>query len=166
MLTSAVTAMSRAIRLLAFLSILCCVIAGYVSLRMRRLKSAISRFGSGKLEVRLPSDDQDPLRHLSETFNTMAERMESLVDAHRRLCIDISHELRSPLARLSVALGLAWQRTGPDAHTVLERIELETNRLNELVVGLENAMIDAACFSKPAMNDRPTFDSWNSPAGS
>jgi two-component system, OmpR family, sensor histidine kinase CpxA len=59
--------------------------------------------------------------------------LQDLVNAQSRLLNDISHELRSPLARLSVALGLAWQRTGPDAHSVLERIELEANRLNELI---------------------------------
>jgi len=63
----------------------------------------------------------------------MAERLQDLVSAQSRLLNDISHELRSPLARLSVALGLAWQRTGPEARSVLERIELEANRLNELI---------------------------------
>jgi two-component system sensor histidine kinase CpxA len=59
--------------------------------------------------------------------------LENLVNAQSRLLNDISHELRSPLARLSVALGLARQRTGPDAAGNLNRIELEANRLNELI---------------------------------
>src|SRR5438270_3907634 len=63
----------------------------------------------------------------------MAERLENLVNAQSRLLNDISHELRSPLARLSVALGLARQRTGPEAAGNLNRIELEANRLNELI---------------------------------
>jgi two-component system sensor histidine kinase CpxA len=46
---------------------------------------------------------------------------------------DISHELRSPLARLNVALGLARQRSGPESASMLERIELEASRLNELI---------------------------------
>jgi two-component system sensor histidine kinase CpxA len=66
-------------------------------------------------------------------FDAMAERLENLVNAQSRLLNDISHELRSPLARLSVALGLARQRTGPEAAANLDRIELETNRLNELI---------------------------------
>jgi two-component system sensor histidine kinase CpxA len=63
----------------------------------------------------------------------MAARLESLVKAQSRLLNDISHELRSPLARLNVALGLARQRSGPEAATMLERIELEASRLNELI---------------------------------
>jgi two-component system sensor histidine kinase CpxA len=71
----------------------------------------------------------------------MAERIEGLVDSQSRLLKDVSHELRSPLARLSVALGLARQRAasevGPEAAPELEialnRIELEADRLNQLI---------------------------------
>src|SRR5208337_3370742 len=71
----------------------------------------------------------------------MAERIEVLVDSQSRLLKDVSHELRSPLARLSVALGLARQRAaskvGPEAAPELElslnRIELEADRLNQLI---------------------------------
>jgi two-component system sensor histidine kinase CpxA len=66
-------------------------------------------------------------------FDTMAERLENLVKAQSRLLNDISHELRSPLARLNVALGLARQRTGAESAAMLERIELEAGRLNELI---------------------------------
>ena len=66
-------------------------------------------------------------------FDGMAERLENLVKAQSRLLNDISHELRSPLARLNVALGLARQRSGPESATMLERIELEASRLNELI---------------------------------
>ena len=63
----------------------------------------------------------------------MAGRIETLVKAQSRLLNDISHELRSPLARLNVALGLARQRSGPESAAMLERIELEASRLNELI---------------------------------
>jgi two-component system sensor histidine kinase CpxA len=63
----------------------------------------------------------------------MADRLEKSVKAQARLLNDISHELRSPLARLNVALGLSRQRSGPEAQSSLERIELEANRLNELI---------------------------------
>lgn len=73
------------------------------------------------------------MSELVRDFDTMAERLENLVNAQGRLLKDISHELRSPLARLNVALELARQRTGPEAHSALERIDLEANRLNELI---------------------------------
>jgi signal transduction histidine kinase len=63
----------------------------------------------------------------------MAERLQTLVTAQRRLLTDISHELRSPLARLNVALELARQRSGQDASSALDRIDRETNRLNEMI---------------------------------
>jgi two-component system sensor histidine kinase CpxA len=56
-----------------------------------------------------------------------------LVKAQSRLLNDISHELRSPLARLNVALGLARQRSSPESADMLDRIELEASRLNELI---------------------------------
>jgi two-component system sensor histidine kinase CpxA len=63
----------------------------------------------------------------------MAERLETLVNAQSRLLKDISHELRSPLARLNVALGLVRQRSGFESANMLDRIELEVSRLNELI---------------------------------
>ena len=66
-------------------------------------------------------------------FNHMAERLESLVDAQKLLFRDVSHELRSPLARLSVALELAREDVGPAKTAHLDRIERETERLNLLI---------------------------------
>jgi two-component system sensor histidine kinase CpxA len=63
----------------------------------------------------------------------MAERIEGLVTAQRQLLGDVSHALRSPLARLNVALGLARQRNGQPTSVHLDRIELEADRLNALI---------------------------------
>jgi two-component system sensor histidine kinase CpxA len=81
----------------------------------------------------VPKSRRDELSQLVRDFDTMAERLENLVNAQSRLLKDISHELRSPLARLNVALALARQRTGPEAQSSLARIELEAERLNELI---------------------------------
>jgi signal transduction histidine kinase len=141
----------RSIQFLAFLAILCCAIAGYVTLRMRRLEAAISRFGADGLEIRVPSDSRDPIRRLSEAFNHMADRIESLVNAHRRLCIDISHELRSPLTRLRLAVGLARSGT----RGALNQIELESFRLNELVdqlLDVARAEVDPTALRSEAID--------------
>jgi signal transduction histidine kinase len=61
----------------------------------------------------------------------MASHVELLMTSQRRPVADISHELRSPLARLSVALGLAWRTADPETNTSLNRIERETKRVNE-----------------------------------
>ena len=70
---------------------------------------------------------------LAADFDVMAEKIQSLVDSQRRLLGDISHELRSPLARLNVALELARQRSGAEATSALERIQLEAEILNEMI---------------------------------
>jgi two-component system sensor histidine kinase CpxA len=116
--------------------IICYLLARYLTSDVRRLRAATQQLAAGDLSARADAPRggrQDEIAQLVRDFNTMAERLQDLVNAQSRLLNDISHELRSPLARLSVALGLAWQRTGPDAHSVLERIELEANRLNELI---------------------------------
>jgi signal transduction histidine kinase len=130
---------------LPFLAVVCCTVAAYVTLRMRRIESTIAHFGSGRLGVRMPPDTGDPFGRLSRTFNQMADRIESLLDAHKRFCADISHELRSPLARLRLSTRLA--RLGkPDA---LDRIELESSQLNNLVeelLDVARAEVDPASF--------------------
>jgi two-component system sensor histidine kinase CpxA len=63
----------------------------------------------------------------------MAEGIEDLVDSQRRLQRDISHELRSPLARLNIALELARQRSGAESSTALDRIEREAERMNNMI---------------------------------
>lgn len=114
---------------LPFLAVLCGAVAVYVSLRMRKIEAAVVDFGSGKLSVRMEPGLGDPFGRLSRAFNEMAERIESLMGSHKRLCLDISHELRSPLARLGLSLRLA--RSGSAG--ALDRIELETARLSDLV---------------------------------
>ncbi len=76
------------------------------------------------------------MSQLVRDFDLMAEQIEKLINAQSRLLKDISHELRSPLARLTVALELARQRTGPEAQSALERISLESSRMNELIGSL------------------------------
>ncbi len=71
---------------------------------------------------------------LARSFNQMASRIQTLLSAERRLLLDISHELRSPLARLGVAVELA--RSGEDRDHMLDRIQKEADRLNELVAEL------------------------------
>ena len=116
--------------------IVCYLLAGYLTSDVSRLRAATQQLAAGDLSARAdapPGRRRDEIAQLVRDFNTMAARLQDLVSAQSRLLNDISHELRSPLARLSVALGLAWQRSGPEAHGVLERIELEANRLNELI---------------------------------
>jgi two-component system sensor histidine kinase CpxA len=116
--------------------VVCYVLAGYLASDVRRLRAATQQLAAGDLNARADAPKRhrrDEIAYLVRDFNAMAARLQDLVTAQSRLLNDISHELRSPLARLSVALGLAWQRSGAAAESALERIELEANRLNELI---------------------------------
>jgi two-component system sensor histidine kinase CpxA len=116
--------------------IVCYFLAGYLTSDVRRLRAATQQLAAGDLNARANAPKgrrRDEIAQLVRDFNSMAARLQDLVNAQSRLLNDISHELRSPLARLNVALGLAWQRSGPGADSALERIELEANRLNELI---------------------------------
>ncbi len=73
------------------------------------------------------------IKELANDFDAMAARIEQQVESQQRLQRDISHELRSPLARLNVALELARQRSGQEAEPALNRIEREAERLNEMI---------------------------------
>ena len=116
--------------------LVCYGLARYLAAPVETLRAGVRRLASGDLSVRVGASvgaRHDEIADLSRDFDRMAERIESLVTSQRQLLGDISHELRSPLARLSVALGLARQRTGEEARSALDRIEREAERLNQLI---------------------------------
>jgi two-component system sensor histidine kinase CpxA len=106
---------------------------------IRRLRNAAEQIAGGNLQARVavkrPSifSPKDEMRVLMLDFNRMAARLESLVSSHRMLLRDVSHELRSPLARLGLASALARQATSQGAHPHLDRIDQESARLNNLI---------------------------------
>jgi len=113
----------------------CYGLARYVARPLTTLRAATHDLARGNLAVRVaPTMGRrtDEFAELARDFDRMAERLGGLVTAERRLLRDISHELRSPLARLYVALGLARHQAG-DNQTALDRIEREAERLNSLI---------------------------------
>jgi len=119
--------------------LICYLLARYLTSPVVRLRAATRRLAAGDLTARaggLTARRRDEMAQLVRDFDTMAERLEESVKTQSRLLNDISHELRSPLARLNVAAALARQRSGAEAHGALDRIDLEADRLNELIGGL------------------------------
>ena len=130
---------TQAIRLVIILvigGIFCYWLARYLTTPFFKLRTTTNQLAEGDLSARVTTNlakRRDEVGQLGRDFNVMAERLESMVKAQQRLLGDISHELRSPLARLGVALGLARQRSGPEANGALDRIEREAENLNEMI---------------------------------
>ena len=116
--------------ILGLVVLLCYALAYHLTAPLRRLQRALDHFGRGDLDARAHENRHDELGDLGRAFDRMADRIQSLLAAERRLLLDISHELRSPLARLSVAVELA--RSGENA-LPLDRIQKEADRLNALI---------------------------------
>lgn len=111
------------------------LLARHFAAPVRRLREAAGRFAEGELDARVGPVRRwvpDELSELAAGFDRMAGRTEGLVRSHKRLLRDVSHELRSPLARLRVALGLVEQKS-PRSAPELARMEREVERLDELI---------------------------------
>ncbi|HFI5325428.1 TPA: ATP-binding protein [Serratia liquefaciens] len=111
------------------------VLAWNLTRPMRKLRDGFDRVAQGDLSVRLfPAMRRrhDELSEVARDFDSMAERLELLVSAREQLLHDVSHELRSPLARLQLAIGLARQNAG-NVENSLQRIEHEAGRLDKMI---------------------------------
>ena len=116
--------------------ILSILIARYLIRPLASFERAGMRLADGDLSARInPSVSArgDELADFANTFDYMAERLERLVHSHKELLRDVSHELRSPLARVHATLSLARQRTGGAVDDEMDRIELEVDRLDSLI---------------------------------
>jgi two-component system sensor histidine kinase CpxA len=118
-------------------AVLCYLLARYITSPVLHLRAATSRFAQGDLGARisLPSilRRKDEIGGLAVDFNRMAERIETLMKAQQRLIADVSHELRSPITRLSLALGLVRRNKDAGMSAPLARMEREVERLNTLI---------------------------------
>jgi signal transduction histidine kinase len=111
------------------------LLAWYFSKPIRSLRSAFESMVGGKLETRLGQvmgKRRDELADLGHNFDRMASYLNDLINGQRRLLHDVSHELRSPLARLQAAIGLARQQP-EKLESSLQRIERESVRMDKLV---------------------------------
>ena len=101
-----------------------------LTLRLEALQSGVERWGTGDLSTRLNADGKDEVAFLAERFNQAAQRIETLMNSHKSLLANASHELRSPLARIRMSLELInLENTSP------QRIEISRsiNELDQLI---------------------------------
>ena len=149
-------------------AVVCFFLARYLTAPVDRLRDATQRITAGDLNVRvLPSlkGRKDDLGLLAADFDAMAERVRSLIESKQQLLRDVSHELRSPLARLQLALSLA-QRGDTGTSENLARIGREADRLEQLIaralllarlerpaLGIESERLDVAALLEEIVAD-------------
>ncbi len=127
------------LRILAIVTtagLVCYGLARYLTAPLIKLRGATRKLAQGELDTRVGASvgkRADEYGDLAQDFDLMADRIQQLVLSQRRLLGDISHELRSPLSRLTVALELARKNAGDDAAGYLSRIEIEAERMNQLI---------------------------------
>ncbi|WP_416307046.1 ATP-binding protein [Neptunicella sp. SCSIO 80796] len=114
--------------------LLCLLLTWSLVKPLRRLKAAAAKMGAGDLTTRSgeTSYRHDEIGQLGREFDHMAIQLEQLVSGQKRMLADISHELRSPLARLQVAIGIAQQNADLDIPQ-LQRIETEAQRIDAML---------------------------------
>jgi two-component system sensor histidine kinase CpxA len=121
--------------MISFLS--CWLLAKSFTNPLIAIQKASKDIGEGKLATRITKFDQrsDEFGTLARSFNQMAEQLENNITAHQRLLGDVSHELRSPLTRLQLAVALAEKNMGNNIEQQkhLHRCETEVDRLDEMI---------------------------------
>jgi two-component system, OmpR family, sensor kinase len=113
--------------------------------RLERLRQGVERWGAGDLRARVEVQGRDEVAFLGERFNAAADRVEALVQSHKSLLANASHELRSPLARIRMALELIQSAPSPALKAELARSINELDALIEEI--LLASRLDAAQHS-------------------
>jgi signal transduction histidine kinase len=101
--------------------------------RLEALQRGVEAFGAGQLSHRVDESGRDEVAALATSFNRAAERIEALVASHRNLLANASHELRSPLARLKMALSLLETAGAESRERLKAEIERDIRELDALV---------------------------------
>lgn len=122
--------------LLLLVTVFCLWLTHHITAPIRGLQAAARKLATGDLSVRSPpeiSRRHDELAALALDFDSMVERMAALVGAQRNLLSTVSHELRSPLARFNMSLGLLRSHSLPCAEDLLDRMERDVKRIDDLM---------------------------------
>lgn len=121
----------------AMVSLLCGVLAWHLTSPIRRLQKATKQLGDGEFdlpELRSNLNRRDELGDLSVGFIDMADSLQRLLQSHRQLLRDVSHELRSPLTRLQIALGIARKKDNEGSFQAEhDRIERASTQVADLI---------------------------------
>ncbi len=115
---------------------LCLVIAHYLSKPIERLRTATNELARGNLDIRVShyiGNRRDEIAELVRDFDSMADELRKLIQSERNLLSGVSHELRSPIARIRLALTLARGADARERREMLDRIEQDTIQLDSML---------------------------------
>jgi signal transduction histidine kinase len=147
---------TQILRLLAValaVALVCLALAHYIASPILHLQSVSRRIATGDLTARVRkrlTSGRDEIADLGKDFNLMAEQIETLLHSQSQLLQAISHEMRSPLTRLTLAVGLAKGGRPPESDALLERIETEAERIEQMLAQLLTlARLDRGAMSFP-----------------
>lgn len=122
-------------------ALMCLIIAHYLSKPIERLRDATNELARGNLDIRVGSSigrRRDEIADLVHDFDSMADELRNQIQSERNLLSGVSHELRSPIARIRLALALARQSEGSERTEMLDRIEQDTIQLDSMLERILN----------------------------
>lgn len=114
---------------------------------LRWLKHGVKQVAQGELSHRVPLIRSDELSDLSDSFNTMTERLQQLIQSKEQLLLDVSHELRTPITRVKVAL--AMMPDSPDRQSIEEDLKEMERKITELLETARSLNIKASLNNAP-----------------
>lgn len=123
------------------------VIARRLTRRLESLEEGVSQLGAGRLETRVTVSGRDEIARLASRFNWAAERIASLVEAQRLLLRNASHEIRSPLTRVRMALELVRDSASPE---VERRVSEAVREMDELDTLVDDILLASRMETEPA----------------
>ncbi len=133
--------------------VLCLLLTRHIVQPLKRLRSAANKVSLGYLDTPLPEIQRgDEIGQLSDSLQRMVDTLNQAISNQQRLLSDISHELRSPLTRLNMALALHKKRQ--EMTPEVARIERESQRLAEMI----NALLSLSRMQVNAKQEQTKFD--------
>jgi len=127
-------------------------VANRLTRRLKALRDGVEAFGAGQLQHRVAVEGKDEVAELAQSFNEAAQRIEDLVTSNRSLLANASHELRSPLARLKMAVSMMSEMPPERVAQLKTEIHQDIRELDELV---EEVLLASRLDSRANIEHQP-----------
>jgi two-component system sensor histidine kinase CpxA len=144
------------ISLIVLVTLLCLGLAYHIASPIHSIQSTARRVAEGDLKARVPSSvsrRHDEVAALAKDFDSMVSRLDSLIQTQKKLLNSVSHELRSPLARINLSLALLRTRFSADSDDLFQRLDRDVERIDLLMGQLLTLSRLEAGFSSAERED-------------